>query len=65
MAKIELKFGAISTDDHVQEAPDTWTARMSKAQWGDRETALADVPEAERRKILVENAVKLFKLDAS
>ena len=23
MAKIELKFGAISTDDHVQEAPDT------------------------------------------
>ena len=36
MAKIELKFGAISTDDHVQEAPDTWTARMSKAQWGDR-----------------------------
>ena len=36
MAKIELKFGAISTDDHVQEAPDTWTARMSKARWGDR-----------------------------
>ena len=36
MAKIELKFGAISTDDHVQEAPDTWTARMPKAQWGDR-----------------------------
>ena len=36
MAKIELKFGAISTDDHVQEAPDTWTVRMSKAHWGDR-----------------------------
>ena len=30
-----------------------------------REAALADVPEAERRKILVENAVKLFKLDAA
>ena len=30
-----------------------------------REAALADVPEAERRKILVDNAVKLFKLDAA
>ena len=30
-----------------------------------REAALADVPEPERRKILVENAVKLFKLDAA
>ena len=29
------------------------------------EAALADVPEAERRKILVDNAVKLFHLDAA
>src|ERR1700758_3088153 len=26
----------ISTNEHVIEAPDVWTARMSKAQWGDR-----------------------------
>jgi uncharacterized protein len=25
-----------STNEHVIEAPDVWTARMSKAQWGDR-----------------------------
>ncbi len=30
-----------------------------------REAALADVPEPERRKILVDNAVKLFNLDAA
>jgi uncharacterized protein len=26
----------ISTNEHVIEAPDVWTARMSKARWGDR-----------------------------
>ncbi len=26
----------ISADDHVQEPPDLWTARLSKRQWGDR-----------------------------
>jgi predicted TIM-barrel fold metal-dependent hydrolase len=26
----------ISTNEHVIEAPDVWTARMSKAQWGER-----------------------------
>lgn len=33
---MELKYGFISADDHVQEHPDVWTKRMSKAQWGDR-----------------------------
>lgn len=26
----------ISVDDHVQEPPDLWTARLPKGQWGDR-----------------------------
>ena len=36
MPKIEIKFGAISTDDHVQETPHTWTDRMSAGTWGNR-----------------------------
>jgi predicted TIM-barrel fold metal-dependent hydrolase len=33
---MELKYGFISADDHVQEHPEVWTRRMSKAKWGDR-----------------------------
>ena len=39
---MELKYGFISADDHVQEHPEVWTARMSKAKWGDR------IPHVER-----------------
>jgi predicted TIM-barrel fold metal-dependent hydrolase len=31
-----MKYQVISTDDHLQEAPDTWTSRMSAAKWGDK-----------------------------
>ena len=31
-----LRFGVISADDHVVEAPDLWTRCMSQAKWGDR-----------------------------
>lgn len=40
---MELKYGFISADDHVQEHPQVWTQRMSKATWGDR------IPHVERR----------------
>lgn len=40
---MELKFGFISVDDHVQEHPEVWTQRLSKAQWGDR------IPHVERQ----------------
>jgi uncharacterized protein len=33
---MELKYGFISTDDHVQEHPEVWTRRMPKAKWGER-----------------------------
>jgi predicted TIM-barrel fold metal-dependent hydrolase len=34
----------ISVDDHVQEHPEVWTRRLSKAKWGDR------IPHVERQK---------------
>ena len=33
---MELKYGLISVDDHVQEHPEVWTQRMSRAKWGER-----------------------------
>jgi predicted TIM-barrel fold metal-dependent hydrolase len=33
---MELKYGFISADDHVQEHPEVWTSRMSKSKWGER-----------------------------
>jgi predicted TIM-barrel fold metal-dependent hydrolase len=32
---LELQYGLISVDDHVQEHPEVWTQRMSRARWGD------------------------------
>ena len=39
---MQLKYGLISADDHVQEPPDLWTSRLSTTRWGDR------VPHVER-----------------
>jgi predicted TIM-barrel fold metal-dependent hydrolase len=33
---MELKYGLISADDHVQEHPEVWTSRMSRQKWGDQ-----------------------------
>jgi uncharacterized protein len=38
---MELQYGLISVDDHVQEMPDLWTQRLSSARWGDRIPHLA------------------------
>jgi len=32
---MELKYGFISADDHVQEHPDVWRSRLSRQKWGD------------------------------
>jgi predicted TIM-barrel fold metal-dependent hydrolase len=29
-----MDYKVISTDDHLQEGPEVWTARLSKAKWG-------------------------------
>ncbi len=31
-----MEYRRIDVDSHIQEKPDTWTSRMSKAKWGDR-----------------------------
>ena len=36
MTATAIKHALISVDDHVQEPPDLWTARLSKVKWGDR-----------------------------
>ena len=33
---MEMRKGFISADDHVQEKPDVWIERLSKAKWGNR-----------------------------
>jgi len=40
---MELNYGLISVDDHVQEPPDLWTSRLSSSRWADR------VPHLERQ----------------
>ena len=42
---MELKYGLISVDDHVQEHPEVWTQRMSRTQWGDRIPHIATQPD--------------------
>ena len=39
---MQLKYGLISVDDHVQEPPDLWSSRLSKSRWGER------IPHLER-----------------
>ncbi len=45
MATLKLKYGVISADDHVQEAPDVWTKRMSRAKFGDDIPHIVDLPD--------------------
>ncbi|MCZ6872310.1 MAG: amidohydrolase family protein [bacterium] len=33
---MDLKYGLVSVDDHVQEHPEVWTQRMSSSKWGNR-----------------------------
>ena len=45
MATLKMKYGVISADDHVQEAPDVWTNRMSKAKFGDEIPHIVELPD--------------------
>ena len=48
MATLQMKYGVISADDHVQEAADVWTNRMSKAKFGDDIPHIVELPEGIR-----------------
>jgi predicted TIM-barrel fold metal-dependent hydrolase len=50
---MDLKYGLISADDHVQEHAEVWTRRMSRQKWGER------VPHVERRT----DGTQIWKLD--
>ncbi len=39
---MQRTYGFISADDHVQEHPEVWQQRMSRARWGDRIPHLVD-----------------------
>ena len=45
MATLELKFGVVSTDEHIQEDRDVWTDRMSAARFGDDIPHVAELPD--------------------
>ena len=46
---MKLRHGFISVDDHVQESPDVWAARLSRTQWGDRIPHVEDQPDGTQR----------------
>ena len=48
---MQLRHGFISVDDHVQEPPDLWTARIGK-RWSDRVPHLERTPEGAERWVL-------------
>ena len=43
------RYPLISTDDHVQEPPELWSARLSKSRFGDRIPRLERTPEGRER----------------
>ena len=45
MTTLELKFGVVSTDEHIQEDRDVWTNRMSAARFGDDIPHIAELPD--------------------
>ena len=46
---MELRYGLISVDDHVQEPPSLWTDRLSRARWGDRIPHVEDAGDGSER----------------
>jgi uncharacterized protein len=45
---MQLRYGLISVDDHVQEPPDLWTSRVSKSRWGERIPHLEHIDGGQR-----------------
>jgi predicted TIM-barrel fold metal-dependent hydrolase len=56
---MELKYGFISADDHVQEHPEVWTSRMSKQKWGNRIPHVETQPDGSESWIIDEQPIAL------
>ena len=59
MSSENFNSGLISVDDHVQETPELWTRRLSKAKWGDRLPHLETRPDGTQRWVVDGNALPL------
>jgi predicted TIM-barrel fold metal-dependent hydrolase len=46
------KDGFISVDEHLQEVPDLWTARLSRAKFGDRIPHIEKTPQGTERWVI-------------
>ena len=46
---MEQTHGLVSVDDHVQEHPEVWVSRLSRATWGDRVPHVARQPDGTDR----------------
>lgn len=55
---MQLKYGLISVDDHVQEPPNLWTQGLSKTRWGERIPHLERIADGSERWV-VDNQVLL------
>ncbi|HXG49876.1 MAG TPA: amidohydrolase family protein [candidate division Zixibacteria bacterium] len=49
---MNLRYGCISADDHVQEPPDLWTRRLPKSRWGERIPRLERTSDGAERWVL-------------
>lgn len=55
---MQLTYGLISVDDHVQEPPNLWTDRLAQGQWGGRIPHVEPTPDA-REQWVVDGQVLL------
>lgn len=62
---MELRYGLISADDHVQEHPEVWTQRLSRTKWGDRIPHLEEQPDGTQRWVVEGQTLSLGGVAAS
>jgi len=46
---VQLNYGLVSVDDHVQEHPGVWTSRLSRERWGERIPHVESLPNGTER----------------
>src|SRR6266568_3779055 len=59
MTDKNVTSGVISVDDHVQQPPELWTRRLSKAKWGNRLPHLERQSDGTERWVLDGTALSL------
>ena len=49
---MNLRYGLISVDDHVQETPNLWIERLAKNKWHDRVPHIEQTKDGAERWVL-------------